>query len=95
MNNNQYDKYNDERNKIIKEFKSRKAKNIITIIAITAAVLALIVLLGIVIHNVAVALVIGAIVVIFSVIFLRMRVVTINHSMQNKLRFFEDGFERY
>ena len=95
MNNNQYEKYNEERNKLIKEFNAQKAKNIIVILAVTVAVLALIVVLGIAINNVAIALVVGAIVVIFSVIFLRMRIVTINHSMQNKLRFFEDGFERY
>ncbi len=95
MNNNQYEKYNEERNKLLKEFKAQKTKNIVVILAVTLVVLALIVVLGIVIKNVAVALVVGAIVVIFSVIFLRMRVVTINHSMQNRLRFFEDGFERY
>lgn len=95
MNNNQYEKYNEERNKLIKEFKAQKAKNIVIILAVTVVVLALIVVLGVAINNVAIALVIGMIVVIFSIIFLRMRVVTINHSMQNRLRFFEDGFERY
>lgn len=95
MNNNQYEKYNEERNKLIKEFNAQKTKNIVVILAVTVAVLALIVVLGIAINNVAIALVVGAIVVIFSIIFLRMRIVTINHSMQNKLRFFEDGFERY
>ena len=95
MNNNQYEKYNDERNKLIKEFKAQKTKNVVIILAVTVVVLALIVALGFLINNVAVALVVGVIVVIFSIIFLRMRVVTINHSMQNKLRYFEDGYENY
>ncbi len=95
MENTQYEKYNDERNKLIKEFRTRKIKNIVIILVAMVVVLALIVVLGIAINNVAVALVLGAIVLIFSIIFLRIRVVTINHSMQNRLRYFEDGFERY
>ncbi len=95
MNNNQFEKYNEERNKIIKEFKAQKSKNVAIILAVAVVVLALVVALGVVINNVAVAIVIGIIVVIFSVIFLRMRVVTINVSMQKRLQFFEDGYEKY
>ena len=95
MDNNQYEKYNDQRNKIIKEFKAQKTKNIAIILIVAAVVLALIVAIGFAINNVAIALVLGVIVVIFSVIFLRMRVVTINVSMQKRLQFFEDGYEKY
>lgn len=95
MNDNQYEKYNEERKKIIKEFKARKTKNIAVVLAVAAAVLALVIALGVVINNVAIAIVVGIIVVIFSIIFLRMRVVTINISMQKKLQFFEDGYDRY
>ena len=95
MNDNQYEKYNDQRNKIIKEFKLQKMKNIVIILVAAFLALSLVVALGLIINNVAVAIVVGIIVVIFSIIFLRMRVVTINVSMQKRLQFFEDGFEKY
>ena len=95
MNDNQYEKYNDQRNQIIKEFRLQKSKNIVIILIAAVLALTLVVALGIIINNVAVAIVIGIIVVIFSIIFLRMRVVTINVSMQKRLQFFEDGFEKY
>ncbi len=96
MDNKQYEKYNEERNKIIKEFKKQKSKNTFIILGIALLVLALVVILGTtVINNIAIAIVVGIIVVIFSVIFLRMRIVTINVSMQKKLQFFEDGYEKY
>lgn len=95
MDNNQYEKYNEQRNQIIKEFKAQKTKNIAIILVVAAVVLALVVAIGFAIDNVAIAIVLGIMVVIFSVIFLRMRVVTINVSMQKRLQFFEDGYEKY
>ena len=96
MNDNQYEKYNDERKKIISDFKNQKTKNIAVVLAAAIAVLAVVLAVGIfVMKNVAIAIVIGIIVVIFSVIFLRMRVVTINVSMQKRLQYFEDGYQKY
>ena len=95
MDNKILEKYTSKRNDLIKRYKSKKLKNIFCILGIALLVIAFDVVLSFVIDNIAVTLVIGAMVVMFSIIYMRIRVVTINHAMQQKLQQFEQDFELY
>ncbi len=95
MDNKMLEKYTQKRKDLIKDYKSKKMKNIFCILGIALLVVGLDVALSFVIDNIAVTLVIGAMVVMFSIIYMRIRVVTINHAMQQKLQQFEQDFELY
>ncbi len=93
MNNEKFENYNQKRNELIKEFKAKKTKSILVVLAISLLAIVLDIILGILIDNVAISIVLGIVIVIFSVIMLRTRIVISNVSLQNKLRFFEQDYE--
>ena len=47
MNAENYEKYNAERARIVKEYKQKKAKATLTVLAIGAAALTLVILMGV------------------------------------------------
>ena len=95
MDDRTYQKYTEKREKLIKNYKSKKIKNAACILGIACVCIALDICFASLINNIAVTLVIGAMLVMFSIIYLRIRLVTINHAMQQKLQQFEQDFELY
>lgn len=95
MNEKQLEKYNQKRAELIRSYRKKKLTGVALIFGIALAVIAVDVLLSFVIDNIAVTLVVGAMVVMFSIIYARIRIVTVNHALQQKLRQFEQDFELY
>lgn len=93
MDNQQLQSYNQRRNEIIKKYTKIKVKNSLTVVLIGVVLLGLCVLLGFLINNVAVALVLGAVIFMFFCILLRIKIVSANHTMQKQLKYFEQDFE--
>lgn len=95
MNLQQLEKYNKMRSAIVKKYRTQKIKSIAIILSIAIiAVIADVIIysLG---NNIAIALVVGAMIIMFSIIYMRIRIVTVNHAMQQKLQLFEQDFELY
>lgn len=90
MNNEELSKYNEGRKKIIKEYRNKKLLNVTIIFAVAAILITLIWLLSFTL-NIAVTLVLTAMVIMITVIFARIRVVTLNHTAQTRLRFYEQN----
>lgn len=87
MNNEDYKRYNEKRHGIIKEYKKKKLLNslVILLVGIVSVIISVLLFQT----NVAVPIVLSVIIVMVTIIYLRIRIVTINHTMQTKLRFFE------
>ncbi len=86
-----FDKYNQERQAIIKEYRKKKLKTCLPILAIGIAVVLIIYLVGgFALSNIPVTAVLMLITGIFTIIYLRIKIVTINHALQKKLHDFED-----
>lgn len=93
MNNEAYEKYNQKREAILKEFRQKKVKNVFAVLGIGIAALALILILGLLLNRYfAVAAVIAMIVGIFTILYARIRAVTIHHVMQKELLKLEDQY---
>ena len=91
MNAEQFEKYNEERKKIIKEYRGKKLKAAVPILCVGAAILLILLLVGgFALSNIPVTAVLMLIVGIFTIIYLRIKTVTINHALQKKLHEFED-----
>ena len=91
MNAEQFEKYTQERKAIIKEYRQKKIKTSIPILLVGAAVLLVLLLVGwFVLKNIPVTAILMLIAGIFTIIYLRIKVVTINHALQKKLHEFED-----
>ena len=92
MDNEKYEKYNSRRNAIIKEYKSKKLKATLSVLLIGASALVFVILMGLLkLFNIAVVLVLCAVIVMLTVIIARMRAVTIQHTADNKLVLLEDS----
>ncbi|MBR6793988.1 MAG: hypothetical protein IKM48_06520 [Clostridia bacterium] len=86
-----FDKYNQERQAIIKEYRGKKMKTCLPILIIGAiVVLAIYLIGGVALSNIPVTAVLMLIAGIFTIIYLRIKVVTVNHALQKKLHDFED-----
>ena len=91
MNAEQFEKYTQERKSIIKEYRQKKLKTGLPILGVGIAVLLTILLVGgFALSNIPVTAVLMLIAGIFTIIYLRIKVVTVNHSLQKKLHDFED-----
>lgn len=91
MDDSRFEKYNAKRKEIIKQYNSKKLKEVLLTMVTGAAVVALAWILCVVSFiNIAVCLVLTAVAVMITVIFARIRVVTVNHIRDEKLRLFED-----
>ena len=95
MDDRMFKKYSNKRKELIEYYKNKKLKNIFCILGIAFLVVVIDVALSFIIKYIAVTLIVGAMVVMFSIIYMRIRVVTINHAMQQKLQQFEQDFELY
>ena len=93
MDAEKYEKYSNKRSELLKEYKLKKLKSCGLVILVAVFALILTVLLAVLIDNVAVGLVIGMMIVIFAVIMLRVRVVTVNHTLQSRLQYLEQEYE--
>lgn len=84
------EKYNEKREKMLHEYKQRKLKNVLAVLGIgVAALIVVFVLSNVGVLNIAVTLVLAAMIVMMTVIFARTRAVTVNHIMENQLRLLE------
>ena len=91
MNAEQFEKYTQERKAIIKEYRQKKLKTCLPIFGVGIAVLLTILLVGgFALSNIPVTAVLMLIAGIFTIIYLRIKVVTVNHALQKKLHEFED-----
>ena len=91
MNAEQFEKYTQERKSIIKEYRQKKLKTCLPILGVGIAVLLTILLVGgFALSNIPVTAVLMLIAGIFTIIYLRIKVVTVNHALQKKLHDFED-----
>lgn len=89
MNNSDFEKYNQKRQDVIKKYKKKKLKEVLLILAVGLASVIVIACLNGVVFNIAVTLVLSAMVIMFTVIFARIRAVTVNHILQTRLQFLE------
>ena len=85
MKSENFEKYNNRRNALISKYKKEKRVNVLTVLGVGAALLILVVLLRNLL-NIAVTLLLSAISIMITVIFARIRYVTINYVMEQKLR---------
>jgi len=86
-----FEKYNTERQAIIKEYRQKKLKACLPILIVgVVLVLAIYLIGGFALSNIPVTAVLMLITGIFTIIYLRIKTVTINHALQKKLHDFED-----
>ncbi len=91
MKAEQFEQYTRERNAIIKEYRQKKFKTCLPILLIGVALVLTIYLVGgFALSNIPVTAVLMLITGIFTIIYLRIKMVTINHALQKKLHQFED-----
>ncbi len=92
MKNDAFEKYNDERDEIIAEYNKNKVMGVMASL-ITGVVLLVfdIVMYVLDVFNIAVALVLGAMIVMIAIIFSRIRAVTIESAKQQRLRLYEQN----
>lgn len=86
-----FEKYTQERKAILKEYGKKKWKSCLLVFGVGAAIVAAILLVGgMLLKNIPVTAVLALIAGIFTVLYMRIKVVTINHALQKKLHQFED-----
>ncbi len=90
MNNEQYTKYNEGREKIIAKYRKKKLINSFLIMSAAVFAVTVIVLLKNIL-NIAITLVLSVMVIMIAIIFMRIRIVTLNHTAQTRLRFYEQN----
>lgn len=91
MTEQAFEQYTQRRNAILKEYGKKKLKSCLTVLGIGGAVvIAILVIGGLVLENIPVTAVLALIAGIFTILYTRIRVVTINHARQKKLHQFED-----
>lgn len=93
MDPKRLENYQQKRKSIIKEYRAKKIKSIFAVLGIGGAVAAAILLVGgALLKNIPVTAVLTLITVLFTIIYMRIRVVTVNHTMQQKLLLFEEDY---
>ena len=86
MKSEKLEKYNQKRQSLIAAYRKKKLINLLAIFGAGAVLLVTVALLQDVL-NIAVTLVLGAMIVMITVIFARIRAV--NHTLQSQLRLYE------
>lgn len=89
MNDKNFEKYNTKRNEIIAKYKKQKLTNVFSVLGIGAALILIVFLLRDIL-NIAVTLVLIAVIAMITIIFARIRYVSVNYVMEQKLRDFEN-----
>ncbi len=95
MNDQNYEKYNHKRKQIKTEYGKKKLVNVFVILGTAAIAVILIALLTGIVFNIAVTLVLSVMIIMIAIIFTRIRVVTINHIMQQRLLALENEDVRF
>ncbi len=86
-----FEKYNQERKEILKEYGQKKLKSSLTVLAVGGAIVIAILLVGgLALKNIPVTAILALIAGIFTILYMRIKIVTINHALQKKLHDFED-----
>lgn len=88
MGNDRAEKYNRKRRELIAAYRKKKLVSTVSILLAGAALLVLVAILKNVL-NIAVSLVLSAMIIMITVIFARIRIVTVNHIMESQLRLLE------
>ncbi len=87
-----FEQYTLERKAILKEYGKKKLKSCLLVLAVGVAVVAAILLVGgLWLKNVPVTAVLALIAGIFTILYMRIKVVTVNNALQKKLHQFEDN----
>ncbi len=91
MTEQAYAEYTQRRKAILKEYGQKKLKSSLIVLGVGGAIVAAILLIGgLVLDNIPVTAILALIAGIFTILYARIRVVTINHTLQKKLHQFED-----
>lgn len=88
MGSDRAEKYNRKRKEMIALYRKKKLVSTVAILLAGAALLVLVAALKNVL-NIAVSLVLSAMIIMITVIFARIRIVTVNHIMESQLRLLE------
>lgn len=88
MGNDRAEKYNRKRQEMIAAYRKKKLVSTFSILLAGVALLVLVAALKNVL-NIAVSLVLSAMIIMITVIFARIRIVTVNHIMESQLRLLE------
>ena len=92
MNEEKFAKYNEKREELISKYKKQKLKTFAIIMLVGIGLIGLCWgLFFLDFFNEAVTLVLTAVFVMITIIFARIRIVTIDHIRDEKLRLFEDN----
>lgn len=93
MDPKQLEEYHQKRRAIIRKYRVQKIKNIFTVLGGGIAAVALILLIGgWWLKNIPVTAVLTLITVLFTVIYMRICMVTVHHTMQQTLLLFEEDY---
>lgn len=80
-----FDKYNAGRRALVAEYKKKKYLNVLIVLLVGAALFVAVQFIG----NIAVRAVLSAMIIMITVIFARVRAVTVEHALQTRLNFYE------
>lgn len=93
MDPKRYEEYQQKRKSLMQEYRAKKLKRVLLVLGVGAAVaIAILLVGGLWLKNIPVTAVLTLITVLFTVIYMRMQVVTVNHTLQQKLVQFEDNY---
>lgn len=86
-----FEKYNQERKELLREYGKKKLKSSLLVLAVGGAIVAAILLVGgLVLKNIPITAILALIAGIFTILYMRIKIVTVNHALQKKLHDFED-----
>ena len=93
MDPKRFEEYQQKRKSLMKEYRTMKLKRALLVLGVgTAVAIAILSVGGLWLKNIPVTAVLTLITVLFTVIYMRMQVVTVNHTLQQKLVQFEENY---
>lgn len=93
MDPKRYEEYQQKRKSLIKKYRAEKRKRVLLVLGVGAAAAAVILSVGgLWLKNIPVTAVLTLITVLFTVIYMRIQAVTVNHTLQQKLLLFEENY---
>ena len=85
------ERYAAERKQIIAEFGKKRLAQVVTVLSIgLAAVLAVLAIGGLLLKNIPVTAVVALVIGLFTILYARIRAVTVKHAMEERLHKVED-----
>ncbi len=77
----------------MKEYRAKKLKRVLLVLGVgAAAAIAILLVSGLWLKNIPITAVLTLITVLFTIIYMRIQAVTINHTLQQKLLLFEENY---